>query len=141
MFFMFFFFFFLMLRRPPRSTLFPYTTLFRSKAPEKRRLHPTVGNEQCRSFFGVSRFERLQIVVDHALHTLLPGTAAKAGGHIARPPPPNPEPSAACRSRYFCRRAHRLPLERPQGVLGEQPVGESAGTCDRKLTGHAGTLA
>src|SRR5260370_6408842 len=29
--FSFFFFFFLMIRRPPRSTLFPYTTLFRSK--------------------------------------------------------------------------------------------------------------
>src|SRR5205809_6489999 len=29
----FFFFFFLMIRRPPRSTLFPYTTLFRSVAP------------------------------------------------------------------------------------------------------------
>jgi len=27
------FFFFLMIRRPPRSTLFPYTTLFRSGAP------------------------------------------------------------------------------------------------------------
>src|SRR5207244_13448481 len=27
----FFFFFFLMIRRPPRSTLFPYTTLFRSQ--------------------------------------------------------------------------------------------------------------
>src|SRR5439155_26674379 len=27
-----FFFFFLMIRRPPRSTLFPYTTLFRSVA-------------------------------------------------------------------------------------------------------------
>src|SRR6266542_4973476 len=26
--FLFFFFFFLMIRRPPRSTLFPYTTLF-----------------------------------------------------------------------------------------------------------------
>src|SRR6266850_7260689 len=26
----YFFFFFLMIRRPPRSTLFPYTTLFRS---------------------------------------------------------------------------------------------------------------
>src|SRR5207247_8789064 len=26
----FFFFFFLMIRRPPRSTLFPFTTLFRS---------------------------------------------------------------------------------------------------------------
>src|SRR5688572_32898885 len=28
----FLFFFFLMIRRPPRSTLFPYTTLFRSLA-------------------------------------------------------------------------------------------------------------
>src|SRR5258707_4627957 len=50
------FFFFLMIRRPPRSTLFPYTTLFRSrhqpgKAPQRaehinvrtqvqRRVHP-----------------------------------------------------------------------------------------------------
>src|SRR6267143_5382805 len=39
----FIFFFFLMIRRPPRSTLFPYTTLFRSgragrttRAPHKR---------------------------------------------------------------------------------------------------------
>src|SRR6266496_5722135 len=31
------FFFFLMIRRPPRSTLFPYTTLFRSW-PERLRL-------------------------------------------------------------------------------------------------------
>src|SRR5690242_20789337 len=29
----FLFFFFLMIRRPPRSTLFPYTTLFRSAPP------------------------------------------------------------------------------------------------------------
>src|SRR5687767_16015592 len=51
-----FFFFFLMIRRPPRSTLFPYTTLFRSCAgragrsarrtrcprssPRARRCHP-----------------------------------------------------------------------------------------------------
>src|SRR5256885_12111654 len=28
------FFFFLMIRRPPRSTLFPYTTLFRSRDPQ-----------------------------------------------------------------------------------------------------------
>src|SRR5207249_12049055 len=34
----FFSFFFLMIRRPPRSTLFPYTTLFRS---------PSVGAERC----------------------------------------------------------------------------------------------
>src|SRR6266481_8202318 len=30
-----FFFFFLMIRRPPRSTLFPYTTLFRSSQSER----------------------------------------------------------------------------------------------------------
>src|SRR5256885_16208465 len=32
-----FFFFFLMIRRPPRSTLFPYTTLFRSPRGLGRR--------------------------------------------------------------------------------------------------------
>src|SRR3712207_7635476 len=30
--------FFLMIRRPPRSTLFPYTTLFRSVVAEERQL-------------------------------------------------------------------------------------------------------
>src|SRR2546429_3360029 len=40
------FFFFLMIRRPPRSTLFPYTTLFRSHEP----LIPprTPGSRLCR---------------------------------------------------------------------------------------------
>src|SRR5258706_9943344 len=43
--FLFFFFFFLMIRRPPRSTLFPYTTLFRShleELPHLRRAHQAV---------------------------------------------------------------------------------------------------
>src|SRR6266849_7414257 len=31
------YFFFLMIRRPPRSTLFPYTTLFRSRAARPQR--------------------------------------------------------------------------------------------------------
>src|SRR3712207_9483520 len=34
---MYYFFFFLMIRRPPRSTLFPYTTLFRSSQAERVR--------------------------------------------------------------------------------------------------------
>src|SRR2546430_16185868 len=34
------FFFFLMIRRPPRSTLFPYTTLFRSVLQFLATLHP-----------------------------------------------------------------------------------------------------
>src|SRR6266568_8487317 len=36
-FFSSFLFFFLMIRRPPRSTLFPYTTLFRSALAARRR--------------------------------------------------------------------------------------------------------
>src|SRR6266508_3072932 len=39
--FFFFFFFFLMIRRPPRSTLFPYTTLFRSPLRGRHRRRPT----------------------------------------------------------------------------------------------------
>src|SRR6195952_5859538 len=35
-----FLFFFLMIRRPPRSTLFPYTTLFRSCRPRVRQGRP-----------------------------------------------------------------------------------------------------
>src|SRR2546430_9898874 len=42
-----------MIRRPPRSTLFPYTTLFRSPAPaardhaEDRRQHRARGAHRC----------------------------------------------------------------------------------------------
>src|SRR2546422_4193217 len=35
--------FFLMIRRPPRSTLFPYTTLFRSHARDQCRVRPPAG--------------------------------------------------------------------------------------------------
>src|SRR5207249_12316636 len=37
----FIFFFFLMIRRPPRSTLFPYTTLFRSAPSPGTRARPS----------------------------------------------------------------------------------------------------
>src|SRR6266446_8199393 len=47
--------FFLKIRRPPRSTLFPYTTLFRSPgagggrpAPRRRRPVPSAGRSCCR---------------------------------------------------------------------------------------------
>src|ERR1017187_8246215 len=48
------FFFFLMIRRPPRSTLFPYTTLFRSGAhrpdglPRQRFAFPILAFQQTR---------------------------------------------------------------------------------------------
>src|SRR3989449_11700293 len=45
-------FFFLMIRRPPRSTLFPYTTLFRSRGAARapaaaRRPHPPSPSPRC----------------------------------------------------------------------------------------------
>src|SRR5438874_6415598 len=42
------FFFFLMIRRPPRSTLFPYTTLFRSEHRLRHRFSPA---QHSRSLF------------------------------------------------------------------------------------------
>src|SRR5256885_14003567 len=47
----FFLFFFLMIRRPPRSTLFPYTTLFRSC--ETIEVQP---REKCFANPGATRF-------------------------------------------------------------------------------------
>src|SRR2546422_6137997 len=47
----FLFFFFLMIRRPPRSTLFPYTTLFRSRQRAGLRIEPafTEIGAECRT--------------------------------------------------------------------------------------------
>src|SRR5687768_18353395 len=39
--------FFLMIRRPPRSTLFPYTTLFRSSTPFHRVDQSDVERQRC----------------------------------------------------------------------------------------------
>src|SRR6266481_6607313 len=46
-FYLIFFFFFLMIRRPPRSTLFPYTTLFRSRAQHRRCRAGYPDGDQC----------------------------------------------------------------------------------------------
>src|SRR5579871_3114259 len=53
LFFVFFFFFFLMIRRPPRSTLFPYTTLFRSR--HLPRLRPPLAARRSRRAVGAPR--------------------------------------------------------------------------------------
>jgi len=53
------------------------------QSPQKGRLHPTIGNEQCRGLVGVPRFERLEIFVHGALHTVLSYPAGQGGGRIA----------------------------------------------------------
>src|SRR5207247_9393026 len=49
-----FIFFFVRIRRPPRSTLFPYTTLFRSRASGDEDIRPTLSN-------GPDRVEILEV--------------------------------------------------------------------------------
>src|SRR5438093_9063715 len=56
------FFFFLMIRRPPRSTLFPYTTLFRSETrmPLKRATslpRPTISSRRPMGVYSITRSE------------------------------------------------------------------------------------
>src|ERR1035438_10683166 len=86
------FFFFLMIRRPPRSTLFPYTTLFRSMTPVAyRNLYVFEGNmwagtgnwrRALRAFLrafqaGGNRFETMARIVWFSLvHRIITRTAA-----------------------------------------------------------------
>src|SRR6266545_5919944 len=68
----YFFFFFLMIRRPPRSTLFPYTTLFRSpparkswpaRPPAGRHRRPAPGSLRVRSEEHTSELQSLAYLV------------------------------------------------------------------------------
>src|SRR5436190_18589478 len=85
------FFFFLMIRRPPRSTLFPYTTLFRSPRPPSagptrwhwcRRSAPTRDRKSTRlnsshtvisyAVFCLKKKKKQENeLVDHAVHRLI----------------------------------------------------------------------
>src|SRR5258705_4989287 len=60
----FFFFFFLMIRRPPRSTLFPYTTLFRSLSSPR----------------GYGRIE--ETIMTEPIISVVGGTGAQGGGVV-----------------------------------------------------------
>src|SRR5258708_27148314 len=51
------FFFFLMIRRPPRSTLFPYTTLFRSPTPCLGKVWAHLGPESASPYWRIIRSE------------------------------------------------------------------------------------
>src|SRR3712207_8280046 len=61
------FFFFLMIRRPPRSTLFPYTTLFRS--PMSMLLAATVSSTDSASVFNLLRTQHIGL--KHNLRPML----------------------------------------------------------------------
>src|SRR2546429_3990387 len=56
-----------MIRRPPRSTLFPYTTLFRSTHPADRAL-PTAARPRCARHGGRARSEEHTSELQSRLH-------------------------------------------------------------------------
>src|SRR5260370_18323898 len=73
---LFLFFFFLMIRRPPRSTLFPYTTLFRSRdesgrgrSPPGRRCPPIPMRSSIASFASMPACSRSKTASRSEEHT------------------------------------------------------------------------
>src|SRR2546430_10177090 len=68
-----------MIRRPPRSTLFPYTTLFRSLGTQRHRL-PAGAHELDHALDAVDRVQRL-LVLDH-LHEHVPGIDLALHRHL-----------------------------------------------------------
>src|SRR2546430_17667404 len=90
-------FFFLMIRRPPRSTLFPYTTLFRSHgvvaklvAQAQHRGCPRLAVESAgeQGEHGLRRTARRRQGVDE---TLLHQVAARRGEEVVAPEQHRPE--------------------------------------------------
>src|SRR2546430_6998847 len=74
-----FFFFFLMIRRPPRSTLFPYTTLFRSiRAARVDRARP-VRTPEARSRRPGAAHSRRRVVALHMPAAVHSHTSAAEG--------------------------------------------------------------
>src|SRR3712207_2013939 len=98
-----------MIRRPPRSTLFPYTTLFRSAQRDLLDLGPLLEVELRWPAAGIARIQRVESVsgevVDHVADPVGAGErdlgdlrhrhALSREQHHLRPPPGHHRPGAA----------------------------------------------
>src|SRR5574337_601237 len=88
----FFFFFFLMIRRPPRSTLFPYTTLFRSvQFSSVIQLCPTLCDPMNCSTPGLPVHHQLTEFTQTHIHQV--SDAIQPSHPLLSPSPPAPNPS------------------------------------------------
>src|SRR3712207_9519602 len=99
-------FFFLMIRRPPRSTLFPYTTLFRSRTGRTPRWVP------------------------HPRPGCAGGTAADGRGSADRLR--HPVPDGGCRDKVTVRSRRLAP--RPRGNGGDTAGGRDRDRTDHLVT-------
>src|SRR2546430_4893055 len=103
-------FFFLMIRRPPRSTLFPYTTLFRSDAflylDETRALHPLHmlvrhEGEVAETDRKSTRLNSSHSQISYAVFCLKKKNKQTARGEWKRRPAPGKERRAVCRPQRY----------------------------------------
>src|SRR2546430_11317518 len=102
-------FFFLMIRRPPRSTLFPYTTLFRSAHRTTSCRNKTTGSlahpssqlrdQQRRSEEHTSELQSQSNLVCRLLLEKKNTEKPWCGGPRTRPPPSSPSPPPLARLR------------------------------------------
>src|SRR2546427_9745059 len=82
-----------MIRRPPRSTLFPYTTLFRSQQPAAHWSQRAVDDSEQRRAVGVSppsgskRLDQLEIAPRHLVERQHVAAAYDGGGREGRQAP------------------------------------------------------
>src|SRR3989442_1960160 len=147
-----------MIRRPPRSTLFPYTTLFRSargfSASRSRSTHrgwsrrPS-GWERCSPLFEIRRpgreFRRLTWVVSAVAHVTIIVLAFSGSWRIDRPqglitiippsPPQPPElpPFGGTRRGVGPSGGFGRPVPNPGGPDTTRPIPAPVGTADTPL--------
>src|SRR3712207_7044508 len=99
------YFFFLMIRRPPRSTLFPYTTLFRSGSPSASRPRSAAKRQSLMILSSLrtparcpredrksTRLNSSHANISYAVFCL----KKKRHRHGSREPPTDHDPAAAC---------------------------------------------
>src|SRR6266850_6185902 len=103
--YLFVFFFFLMIRRPPRSTLFPYTTLFR----------PGPGREGAGGLRPVAAAARRRCPRPHSDRPHAPGAGGAAQGALLARPIRGPARTCAVRGApdQALRDSHIAPLPLP----------------------------
>src|SRR6266567_5716159 len=131
------FFFFLMIRRPPRSTLFPYTTLFRSRHVRRpdavARVHAGVLGDACAARHAAA----VSVLLPHGpslpllrRHALV--RVHVAGRHRRRGPPVSPRTGVLRRHRPGGGRARGGTDHRPDLVAAPDFVAMAPGDDRRR---------
>src|SRR6266511_1742791 len=119
--FLAFFFFFLMIRRPPRSTLFPYTTLFRSQNPDGCWVTQQARNlvMQCgdRHPFRILVHDR-DTKFSRAFDEVFRSEASRGSARPSRPQTQTPTPNAGC-----------APFAPNASIASSSSAGATSSTC------------